>query len=56
MKNRLLSLTLMTISFLGYGQNQLKLCSKHYSCRTKRKAYTPIHQMNLKDEKREPKD
>ena len=40
MKNRLLSLTLMTISFLGYGQNQLKYAQSITAAELKEKLYT----------------
>jgi len=40
MKNRLLSLTLMTISFLGYGQNQLKYAESITAAELKEKLYT----------------
>ena len=40
MKNRLLSFALMTISFLGYGQNQLKYSQSITAAELKEKLYT----------------
>ena len=39
MKNRLLSFALMTISFLGYGQNQLKYSQSITAAELKEKLY-----------------